>query len=229
MHPWNEVFKSLPFYSLSCPHSVLPLTFYSLHSCPNAISFFPGLSPSLFTSLHSLPHPHPPTSFPLILFLSQSNGQGSPSEGEKRRFEVRMWASCCNKKLICLLAHYCGLWLPGPYKWKSNVALHYPYGIQLIAWADTKCLKALSLRPSPYMHVSQAQVCISMWCMCETLMYTEKWWRYVCMLRYSVHKAEVHVSDRVFPLEKWAVLEGRSVLLNVWTLLFQEPHTGLVL
>lgn len=69
--------------------------------------------------------------------------------------------------------------------------------------------KPPSLQPPPYMHVSGAQVCFSMWCMCVSLMYTEKWWQRVSMLRYSVHTAEVHVSDRAFPLEKGAVVEGR--------------------
>lgn len=97
--------------------------------------------PPLFLNL-----PPSLTARPLIadsLPLSkQPAGQLPPLRGEERRFEVRMWASCCNKKLICLLAHYCGLWLPGPYKWKSNVALHYPFGIQVIARADTGCIEA---------------------------------------------------------------------------------------
>lgn len=45
--------------------------------------------------------------------------------------------------------------------------------------------------------------------MCAGLMYTEKWWRRVCMLHYSVRTAEVQQSDRVFPLEKGAAVEGR--------------------
>lgn len=207
----------LSIHSLVLIHSYL-LPFILSTVVPKLSLIFPSflsLSRYLPFSPYSPPPPPPPTPFPLILFLSQSNGQASPSEREKQRFEVRMWASCCNKKLICLLAHYCGLWLPGPYKWKSNVALHYPFGIQLIAWADTECLEALYLRPPPYMHVNQAQVCISMRCMCESLMYTEKWWRYVCVPRYSVHAAEVHVSDRLFPLEKWVVAEGFIERVNI--------------
>lgn len=95
-------------------------------------------------------------------FSSQSSGQASPSKAEVRRFEVRMWTSCCNKKLIRLRAHYCGLWLPEPYKWKSNVVPLYPFGIQLIARADAACLIAPSLQLPPYMHVSGGLVCRSM-------------------------------------------------------------------
>ncbi len=102
--------------------------------CPSSRSLSPSLHPSL---------PYPPLSTDSLPLSKQR--PGPPSEREERRFEVRMWASCCNKKLICLLAHYCGLWLPGPYKWKSNVALHYPFGILLIARADTERLE--SLRP----------------------------------------------------------------------------------
>lgn len=170
------------------PGASIQQGFQALHSCftsyycPNGLPLFAVLSLSLSLT-PSIPH------CPALhrFSSSQSKGKASPSEGEEQRFEARMWASCCNKKLICLLAHYCGLWLPGPYKWKSNVALHYPFGIQLRAQADTECLKDPFLQPPPYMHVSRAQVCISMWCMCVSLMYTEKWWKYVCMLRYGPH------------------------------------------
>lgn len=149
---------------------------------------------------------------PPIPFFLQSNGQVSPSEGEKRRLGGRMWVSCCNKKLISLLAHYCGLWLLGPYKWKSNAALHHPFGIQLIARADTA-----SLKTPPYVHVSAALVCISLWCMCDSLMYTGKW-RFVCMLHYSVYAAWLYTSD-IVPSWKRSSSGGERFY---WALLFRS-------
>lgn len=118
------------------------LYFLSIHNHVNTLIFWKlhiaALKTCLLLNQFSLsynPHSHP-----FSLFSSQRNWQASPSQVKKVKLEVRMWALGSNKKLICLLAHYCGLWLPGPSKWKSNVALHYPFGIQLIAQADSEFL-----------------------------------------------------------------------------------------
>lgn len=124
--------------SIFCPCIIMSILLYFPHACRKW--HIAALKTCLLLNQFSLsynPHCHP-----FSLFSSQRNWQASPSQVKKVRLEVRMWALGSNKKLICLLAHYCGLWLPGPSKWKSNVALHYPFGIQLIAQADSDSSKA---------------------------------------------------------------------------------------